>query len=324
MRSLIFTFLFVASGVFTAMAQQGSNFIFFAPEGEQFYLIINGIRQNENPETNVKVQGITGMMVKAKVIFADTQLGEVDKTIPMPEYPAEVTWQVKMTKKGEYGIKYFGEVPIAQAPPAPPGQTVMVINTTPLPPISSTTTTTTTTVTGTGTTTGTTESVNVGVNVGGVGFGMNVQVNDGMGGGVIYEESTTTTTVTTTTTGTGATPPPADDHYVMPGYSGPIGCPWPMQPGDFNSAKQSIASKSFEDSKFTLAQQIFNSNCLTSDQVRDIMGLFSFEDTRLDFAKYAYGRTFDLGNYYKVNDAFTFESSIDELNDFINGGNSGW
>ena len=37
-----------------------------------------------------------------------------------------------------------------------------------------------------------------------------------------------------------------------------------------------------------------------------------------DFAKYAYGYTFDLGNYYKLNDAFTFESSISELNNYVN------
>jgi hypothetical protein len=49
------------------------------------------------------------------------------------------------------------------------------------------------------------------------------------------------------------------------------------------------------------------------------MMLFSFEGTRLDFAKFAYGRTYDIGNYYMVNDAFTFETSIDELNDYING-----
>ncbi|MBK9515283.1 MAG: DUF4476 domain-containing protein, partial [Flavobacteriales bacterium] len=44
---------------------------------------------------------------------------------------------------------------------------------------------------------------------------------------------------------------------------------------------------------------------------------FSFEDSKLDFAKYAYDRTYDIGNYFKVNDAFTFESSMDELNEFI-------
>jgi hypothetical protein len=48
------------------------------------------------------------------------------------------------------------------------------------------------------------------------------------------------------------------------------------------------------------------------------MSIFDFEATRLDFAKYAYGRTFDIGNYYKVNDVFDFETSISDLNAYIN------
>ena len=81
--------------------------------------------------------------------------------------------------------------------------------------------------------------------------------------------------------------------------------------------KSSINSKTFEESKMTIAKQILNNNCLLSGQVREIMLLFTFEDSRLDFAKYAYGRTYDIGNYYKVNDAFTFESSIEDLDSYI-------
>ena len=91
-----------------------------------------------------------------------------------------------------------------------------------------------------------------------------------------------------------------------------------MSDADFASAKKSIESKSFEDSKMTLAKQVFNTNCMTSAQVKEIMLLFTFEASRLDFAKYAYGKTYDQGNYYKVNDAFQFESSIDDLNKYIN------
>ena len=47
------------------------------------------------------------------------------------------------------------------------------------------------------------------------------------------------------------------------------------------------------------------------------MILFTFEDNRLQFAKFAYERTYDVGNYYKVNNAFTFENSMDELNEYI-------
>jgi hypothetical protein len=47
------------------------------------------------------------------------------------------------------------------------------------------------------------------------------------------------------------------------------------------------------------------------------MKLFSFEATKLEFAKYAYNKVSDKENYYLVNDAFQFESSIEELNENI-------
>lgn len=103
----------------------------------------------------------------------------------------------------------------------------------------------------------------------------------------------------------------------MPGYNGPIGCPWPMDQSTFGAAMGTIQKQSFEDSKLKIAQQVFSSNCLTTAQVTQIMGLFSFEDSKLEFAKFAYGRTYDLGNYFMVNNAFTFSSSVDELNEFI-------
>jgi hypothetical protein len=48
-----------------------------------------------------------------------------------------------------------------------------------------------------------------------------------------------------------------------------------------------------------------------------VMMTFDFEASKLDFAKYAYDFTYDQGNYYVVNDAFGFELTIDELNDYL-------
>lgn len=107
-------------------------------------------------------------------------------------------------------------------------------------------------------------------------------------------------------------------NYV-PGYNGPIGCPVPMNPSEFESAKNSIASKTFENTKLDVAKQIMGSNCLTADQVKQVMRVFEFETTRLEFAKFAYKHTYDKGNYYKVNDAFEFESSISDLQEYIKG-----
>lgn len=149
--------------------------------------------------------------------------------------------------------------------------------------------------------------VDVNVNMGGMGIDMDVHISE------TYTETHTTTT--TTTTGGGST----TDHYVMPGYNGAIGCNWPMDDNQFADALRSVSSKSFDDDKFTVAKQITGSNCLTADQVKQMMMQLDFEDTKLEYAKFAYDKTYDIGNYYKLNDAFDFSSSIDELNEHING-----
>jgi hypothetical protein len=92
-----------------------------------------------------------------------------------------------------------------------------------------------------------------------------------------------------------------------------------MNGSEFSNMKGSVESKTFEESKMTMAKQMLKDRCMTVDQVKGFMGLFTFEDTKLDFAKFAYDHTYDIGNYYQVNDAFTFEASIDELNQYLEG-----
>lgn len=310
--------LLVAMMLCTILAfSQSTNLIFFTEEGEKFSVILNGVLQNETPETNVKVTDLISPSYKLKIIFKDSSLASLDKNL-MFNQGTETTFDIKKNNKGEYVVRYMNEVPIAQAPLPPSGQKVVVFTTTgPAAPIATTTVSTTQTTT---TTNGASDNVSMGVNIGGTGFNMNVNMNDGNGGMNSSSSTSTTYTTTTTTTTTGVAVQPSQPQqqvYVMPGYSGPTGCPWPMSDADFADAKNSISSKSFEDSKLSIAKQVFTSNCLLSSQVKEIMSLFSFEDTKLDFAKFAYGRTFDTGNYFKVNDAFTFESSIDALNTYI-------
>lgn len=107
------------------------------------------------------------------------------------------------------------------------------------------------------------------------------------------------------------------NNNPIPGYTGPIGCNWPMDEIAFQKAKESIKNKVYEDSKLTLAKQIASNNCLLARQVKEIMELFTYEKTKLEFAKFAYKYTYDIGNYYLVNDAFTYETSIEELNEFL-------
>lgn len=296
------------------MAQ--SNLILFSENGEQFYVVLNGIIQNEKPETNVKITDLRAPSYKVKVIFDYENLGEIEKTIYMNENAHEYTYIIKKKNTGEYIVRFMNMVPIALSMESNEVQHVIPYTSTP----AITTIVHTESIT---TTTGQPAGISIDANVNQNGVNMNVNLNSQTNS----SSSVSTYTSTTTTTTTSNTPAQHHGHHpheevvvvYVPGYAGEIGCPVPMSDIDFNEAMKAIESKSFEDSKLTIAKQIIMSNCITSRQVKKIMKLFDFEDSRLEFAKFAYGRTYDQGNYFLINDAFTFESSIDELNDYILG-----
>ena len=66
-----------------------------------------------------------------------------------------------------------------------------------------------------------------------------------------------------------------------------------------------------------IAKQVTSNNCLTALQIKQVVSMFDFESDRLHYAKYAYDYSYDPNNYYKVNDAFEFESTIEELDEYI-------
>jgi hypothetical protein len=305
---------------------QNSNAVLFTENGERFQVVLNGVIQNITPATNVKLTDLMAPNYKMKVLFEDKSLGEIDKNLFLEAF-AETTFNIKRKNNGEWVVRILSITPLAQLPPSPqvvPNQNVVVYHATPYP-AGTTTTTTTTTITDP------MMNDNVNINMGVNGFGINMNVN---GGGFGTSTTQTTTTYTTTTTNQPVVPAPGFNApppnttviiqepapaYVMPGYNGPTGCAFPMTPQDFSGIKASIMSKSFESTKFDIAKQVLGQRCMTSSQVAEMMHCFDFEATRLDFAKFAYGRTFDIGNFYMVNDAFTFETSIDDLNRYING-----
>jgi hypothetical protein len=90
-----------------------------------------------------------------------------------------------------------------------------------------------------------------------------------------------------------------------------------MSSTDFSDAKKTIVESSFDDTKLNTAKSIASANCLSADQIVQICNLFSFEESKLDFAKFAYEYCTDSKNYFKVNNVFSFSSSKDELSEFV-------
>ena len=86
---------------------------------------------------------------------------------------------------------------------------------------------------------------------------------------------------------------------------------------EFDQVKESIRKEWLETNRLTSAKFIIDNNNFTSQQVKEMMQLFTFENNKLEIAKYAYRKTVDKQNYYIVNDVFAFSSSKDELARFI-------
>jgi hypothetical protein len=378
----LFSFILCAFAAITVSAQSPSASVtFFSQDGQKFWVIMDGIKQNDKPDANVKVTGLTNPNYRAKIIFVDNTIPSIDKniqTVDVEDKYFDATYNIQKDKKGKMVVRISSFSESKGGPTS--AQTVPFhaddkygsdFSTTVMPTQTTTNQTTTTT------TRGNTGSVNQNVtggsgsdkatinqnvvgndrgvnssqtitdpdgntvkmdmNMGATGGG--IKVDDGMGGSVNMNlginmsgmdgagTTTTTTTKTTTTTtysssGTGGSipdnRPPANTTPPPPPPAANNGCTFPASSADISSLKGSIQKQSFSDNKMNVAKTFLKNKCVSVSQVKDIMGLFSFEADKLSFAKLAYDRCADKENYYQVSDSFSFSSSNDELTDYIN------
>jgi hypothetical protein len=102
----LFTFLFCAFG---SLLYSQSNFTVFNNGGQQFYVILNGIKQNSVPQTNVSVSGVKNGGYSVKLIFADGKTADIDKNF-MIDSPMDITTKVAF-KKGKGKIQLVSMEP---------------------------------------------------------------------------------------------------------------------------------------------------------------------------------------------------------------------
>lgn len=57
--------VFLIAGI-TTVFSQGSNLVVFSENGERFYLIVNGLRPNDEAQTNARITGLTAPSYKLK------------------------------------------------------------------------------------------------------------------------------------------------------------------------------------------------------------------------------------------------------------------
>lgn len=321
-----------------AFAQNSTaDAVIYSENGDKFRIYLNEELINEDPRSNVKIKGLESEFYQVRVDFADEHLPDFTSKMFAVKFGIEVTYAIKLTKKG-YALRYFSERPKEMTPAQLPAGTyefnAPIISEgdgdsgNPVEPNHSASATTTTTQKTTITQksgNSSNEKVNVNVNMGGVNMGINMDIPAEQVGTHVQSTTTTTTTTTTTSHGVDSKPRPnyseeKPHHNNRPSTTSnaPTGkCGFPMDNAAFESAKSSIKAKTFSDSKMTLAKQVTGANCLSAAQIKEITTLFDFETDRVEYAKFAYNRCNDPQNYFLVNDAFQFESTIDELNKSI-------
>ena len=223
-------FLLIALITVSAAQAQTANAVVFAENGEKFTLYLNGEKQNDAPSSNVKMNGLTGEFYQARVDFEDAKLADFSNNNFAVQKGVEVTYMIKVNKKGEYVLRYASQAEISST--ASSGSTTTAADSEAKriadvddvaveekiddthatievagdvddeQVVETTTTTTTSKPTGKSG-----EKVAVGMNIGGVNMGVNIEVSeDGETMDMDTDvKETTVTKTTTTTTKTGTT-----------------------------------------------------------------------------------------------------------------------
>jgi hypothetical protein len=265
--------LLISLSSFSAFAQ-ATDLVVFSEQGERFWLVVNGIRQNDKAGQNVKVTSLNGDNWQLKIVFENENLPDIDQSLYFTEKNKELTARIRKNKKGVLKLQMFGVIPISNDNQTTTEQEIIPFHTIETKD----------------------DDYNIRVKIKVPGFETEVQVDE-----PLWEEENQPRTRTERN---------RNDSQRQ-------NCQYPMQSSDFNKLKEVIDNQSFDEERVNIAKQALRSKCVSTSQVIEILNLITFEESRLDFAKFVYDYTTDIGNYYQINESFTFDSTKSEFNSFL-------
>ena len=105
-----------------------------------------------------------------------------------------------------------------------------------------------------------------------------------------------------------------DDHRVLPPP------PSPISDSDFNHLYNAVKNEKFSDTKMRTLKTSSNFYpFFTSEQVKRLALLFSFDEDKLECAKYLTNKVLDVQNLPFIKDIFNFDSTKNDYLKFLNG-----
>ena len=91
-----------------------------------------------------------------------------------------------------------------------------------------------------------------------------------------------------------------------------------MDDASLQTLIQTMKNAAFEDKMIGIAKTALKTSQLKTNQVHQLLGLFSFEQNKLELAKFCYDKTIDKNNYYTLYNDFTFSNYSTQLDKYIN------
>jgi hypothetical protein len=291
-----------------AVCQVINNLVVFTNDGERFTLILNGEKQNLDPESKVRVTDLTLKVYEVTILFENKNFKTHNTTLTFFSTNTECLFVLNKHGK-KHTMDYVTETPINQ----PPKQNNPTTNTNTTAPSNTDTNTNTSTPTNTGSnsnnnsTNGGNGDVAIKTKLGTIGVGSNGVNIGGKNVNMKVDEKTKTANSSIKVLG----------NDISMNKSLKTGCKSPMASLDFAENKKTIVAEKTDSTRMIAAEKVINANCLLTAQVKEIMELFTKDISKLHFAKAAYTHTSDPGNYTKLEDTFTSEEGKKDLRDFI-------
>lgn len=294
---------------------QNANISVYSNKGLKFTVVLNGVDQNDQPATHVKITNVTAASYRLKVRFENEKLGQASRGMFVDdgkEYKMAVMHKSVASVDHHFdGVqssmsKALGNDPNARANNYDGVESYVIRF------VSEST-----------------ASENASKDEVVVKFKPRTrfsndvhQLNESSGGGSVKASASSGSVqaVPAAEKSAEVAVAPAGEIVALeakPAAVAHSACSSAMDENTFSATKSGVSSQPTPESKLQVAKQIINAVCMSVEQISGVMQILAADEAKLDYAKYAYDYAFDPQNYASLAALFELTSSVDDFNQFI-------
>ncbi|WP_143069903.1 DUF4476 domain-containing protein [Hymenobacter actinosclerus] len=107
---------------------------------------------------------------------------------------------------------------------------------------------------------------------------------------------------------------PSPGYPAYPAYQTPV---YQLAPAEVDNLLQAIQRRPFDDARMAIMRDALRDSFIESEDARRLIKSLSFDENRIETAKFLYSRVADRHNFYQVYDALVFASSIREVQEYV-------